>query len=93
MGNDTLLCHGTNYLLNPGSFDEYIWHDGSTDSVFLVSEPGTYWLTIYGDCGMGSDTIIINYIDPFDIDLSPDTSFCEGQAYVLDPGSGFTNYL
>ncbi|MEZ5197910.1 MAG: hypothetical protein R2764_16455 [Bacteroidales bacterium] len=93
LGNDTILCQGSLYELNPGSFDEYIWQDGSTDSVFMVTEPGMYWLTIYGDCGLGTDTVIIDFFPPFEIDLGPDTSFCEGNPFILDPGSGFNSYL
>ncbi|MEI6950879.1 hypothetical protein V9K67_27110, partial [Paraflavisolibacter sp. H34] len=43
LGGDTLLCTNTRILLNAGSgFASYAWQNGSTDSVFTVTAPGTY---------------------------------------------------
>ena len=35
----------------------YLWSNGSHQTSITVSQPGTYWVRIYNDCGEVSDTI------------------------------------
>ena len=35
----------------------YLWSNGSHQTSITVSQPGTYWVRIYNDCGEISDTI------------------------------------
>ncbi len=48
LGNDTTICSGESLLLGiedvPGN--QYKWHNGSTSSTFLVTEPGVYSLQL-----------------------------------------------
>ena len=48
---DTSLCTGDTIALSPGGFDTYAWQDGSTNSSYLVSEPGDYMVTVTNVCG------------------------------------------
>jgi gliding motility-associated-like protein len=48
---DTSLCAGDKLVFTPGSFDAYVWQDGSTDSRYVVSEPGDYRVTVSNVCG------------------------------------------
>ncbi|MFW5645082.1 MAG: T9SS type A sorting domain-containing protein [Bacteroidota bacterium] len=60
LGNDTVLCPGTNIYLDAGEHDSWLWNDGSTERLLLVTEPGTYSVTVYNDCGnSASDEISI----------------------------------
>lgn len=70
LGKDTTLCIGQQLLLKanvPKEADSviYTWQDGSKDSTFLVSQPGTYWVSAYiEDYKITlTDTITINYED------------------------------
>ena len=70
LGRDTTLCTGQQLLLNaniPKEADSvnYTWQDGSKDSVFLVSQSGTYWVSAYiEDYKITvTDTIRVNYTD------------------------------
>ena len=70
LGRDTTLCIGQQLLLKanvPKEADSviYTWQDGSKDSVFLVSQPGTYWVSAYiADYKITvTDTIRVNYTD------------------------------
>lgn len=93
LGNDTALCSQSGILLEAGSgYDSYIWQDGSTDSVFLVSQTGDYWVRVENSCGFASDTIHIDFSSSFDIELGNDTSFCYGQSALLSPGGGYYSY-
>lgn len=92
LGADTLICYGTDFLLSPGIYNEYIWQDGSEGAVFLATEPGTYWVTVHGGCGYASDTITIDYMAEVEVDLGEDVNMCYGQATTLDAGFGFLSY-
>jgi len=42
---------------NPGA--TYLWSTGSTEQSITVDAPGTYFVTVTGSCGLGSDIITI----------------------------------
>lgn len=65
LGNDTLLPEEAELLL-VATFPEatYLWHDGSTDSTFLVTEEGVYYVGVTVTCGTAWDTIKVDYIEP-----------------------------
>ncbi len=93
LGNDTSFCAITSFLLKAGGgFSSYLWQDGSTDSVFLATEEGQYWVRVENPCGLDSDTINITAGPGLDIDLGNDTSFCYGKTIALSPGDGFYSY-
>ncbi|NVN93639.1 MAG: gliding motility-associated C-terminal domain-containing protein, partial [Bacteroidetes bacterium] len=67
---DTTLCFGQQLLLKaniPKEVDSvnYTWQDSSKNSTFLVTQPGTYWVSAYIEdykitvC----DSITVNYAD------------------------------
>ncbi len=43
LGNDTLICGPVNYTLDAGTFDEYLWQDGSTNQTFTATASGQYY--------------------------------------------------
>ena len=48
LGKDRILCKGETTILNasiPGA--TYLWQDGSTNSTYLVTKPGKYWVQAY----------------------------------------------
>jgi gliding motility-associated-like protein len=58
LGKDSIFCDEINYELKvswPGATIQ--WQDGSTDTVFLVTKEGTYYVSISTACGSASDTI------------------------------------
>ncbi len=93
LGNDTLVCGGQPFFIYAGSgYDNYLWQDGSTDSVFLAEQTGDYWVRVENSCGFAYDTIHIDFSASFDIDLGADTSFCYGHTILLSPGSEYYAY-
>ncbi len=93
LGPDTSFCANTPYLLHAGpGYNSYLWQDGSADSIYLVDTSGIYWITVENECGTASDTVEIDYVESFQIDLGSDTSFCYGKSITLSPGSGYINY-
>ncbi|UTW62297.1 gliding motility-associated C-terminal domain-containing protein [bacterium SCSIO 12741] len=84
LGEDTILCKGETVELSatfPNS--SYKWSTGSTDTSIIVSEPGTYAITITNFCGEVSDNIQVDYITSVDVDLGEDDYFCFGESYTL----------
>lgn len=56
LGNDTTLCTGQTMWLNAGTYDTYLWNNGSTNATKYVSQPGTYWVKV----GTLGDNQIVN---------------------------------
>jgi hypothetical protein len=42
LGNDTSYCFGYTHVLDPGSFDAYLWQDGKTNPTYNVTNTGIY---------------------------------------------------
>ncbi len=59
LGNDTSLCQGQTLLLNAaasGSYDTYLWNNGSTATSKFISTAGTYWVKV----GKLGNNVIVN---------------------------------
>jgi gliding motility-associated-like protein len=79
LGNDTSLCTGETFTLNGSSPNcTYSWHDGSTDSTFMVSQQGTYWVAVTNNCGTVAETLLVNYNSIPLVDLGSDFNLCNG---------------
>ena len=76
---DYTLCSGI-YSLNANYpfGDNYLWSTGATTQEIQYSIPGTYWVQVSNNCGLGSDTINIEFIySPFPI-LNNQSYLCPG---------------
>jgi len=84
LGNDTVLCSQQNILLSAvGPFVSYSWQDLSTNSTYLATSPGTYYVTAIDASGcVSSDTIKITVIGA-SVQLGKDTSLCKDDIYNL----------
>lgn len=93
LGNDTVYCPGHTYVLNAHKgFKQYLWQDGSTDSMFVATKPGQYYFTALDNCNrIYTDTIIIKN-EPFSLSAGTDTLICESEKTQLAATTGFTNY-
>ena len=62
LGKDTVFCEGHFLTLNPGISDaDYLWQDGSTDSVYYAAETNTYTVSVKNICGSMTDSINIKF--------------------------------
>ncbi len=85
LGNDTMICQGDPFVLNPGTFDRYQWQNGSNDPVMPVSSPGTYHVTVSDARGcMALDSVQIEVRVPPYINFGPDLYRCPGFEIILD---------
>lgn len=59
-GGDTLVCEGETLILSAAVYGgTYLWQDGSVDSVYAVTEAGTYYVQVDAFCGFTSDSIVV----------------------------------
>jgi len=96
LGSDTILCEQDSLLLiADGNFNSWEWQDGSSDSSFLVTESGIYFITVSNDCGFATDSVVIGFWpDIFSgFNIGPDTILCYGESIVLSAGPYFDDYL
>lgn len=85
LGKDTMICQGTPFVLNPGSFKRYQWQNGSNDSLMPVSSSGSYKVTVVNNYGcLANDSVHIEVrIAPY-INFGPDLYRCPGFEIILD---------
>ena len=96
LGNDTLLCAGDSLRLRPGNnFSTYTWQDASTDSTFLVTNPGQFSVTTKDYCGnVTTDDINISFRSPVASPFLPnDTTICQYGTVKLQTNTKFNSYL
>jgi len=94
LGNDTVICPGNIVTLNAGEgFGQYLWQDGSSDSVFIADSVGTYWVYVEDEIGCsGSDTIVLFPFSRPSLNLPNEVFICKGDSIVFNAGSGYLFY-
>lgn len=93
LGPDRFTCNAKRPLLNPGSFTEYFWQNGSRDSSITADFPGTYWVKLKNECGLeATDTVKIIDKKLPQITLGEDQVLCLGDTLMLDAGSDYRSY-
>ncbi|MBC7935856.1 MAG: gliding motility-associated C-terminal domain-containing protein [Rhizobacter sp.] len=82
---DTTLCNTQSLLLSPGiTGSNYLWQNGSTASTLLVTQPGTYWVSITSMNGCSKkDSINVYYVNADGVNLGRDTTLCIGETLDL----------
>lgn len=82
LGSDTVLCKGASFKLVATSPNaNYLWNDGSTDSILYVFSPGLYTVTVTNPCGTTSASIYVNYQTEY-CDLFMATAFSPGNDLI-----------
>lgn len=92
---DTVICGLDNTWLisaeTPGA--TYVWQDGSTESSYLVTEDGLYFVTVtVGGC-TDKDSVLVSYASEPIIDLGPDQELCPGAIIILNAGDEIFDYV
>lgn len=90
LGPDQLLSCTTavSFTLEaPPGYSCHFWSDGSSGTSIEVTQAGAHWLEVYEGCKLGKDTVWIRFEnDFFEVDLGPDTVFCENTNFLLPGG-------
>ncbi len=93
LGNDTTLCNGNALLLNTTIANAaYQWSTGETTDQISVTQPGEYWIKVdNGNCTV-SDTVIVAFNQSPVLFLGADTTICQNEKLLLDPGITNASY-
>lgn len=93
LGNDTSLCAGDSLLLQSNINNAgFLWSTGATSSSVYVNKTGDYWVRASNGSCTVADTIHVIFNKKPVFSFGSDTSLCEKQMLLLNPGlSG--NYL
>ncbi|MEZ4740758.1 MAG: hypothetical protein R2818_15700, partial [Flavobacteriales bacterium] len=60
LGNDTVICHGSELTLDVGEQDAVLWQDGSTGPTLVVGESGWYVVEVGNAVGcVGVDSLYV----------------------------------
>lgn len=85
LGPDISLCPGQIFdanVMQPQA--QYQWSDGDTAATRAFSSGGVFWVNVFNECGIQSDTIIISSPTPPEpFNLGSDTTLCDGESYTL----------
>jgi gliding motility-associated-like protein len=94
LGPDRLLCKISTITLRAGAgFKTYRWQDGSQDSTYTVTMPGTYSVEATDSCGkIFRDTVVIAQAPDVPFDLGPDLTKCDKDTLTITAPAGFTKY-
>lgn len=93
LGNDTSICTGTSFKLEPSftaSGISFLWNDNSTSSSYTVKNSGQYFVTVAKDACTASDTLNVTIDSTAMFKLSNDTAICKGHEYMLAGPEGLT---
>jgi len=96
-GTDTSICFGDSVQLAafgvPGY--SYQWSTGAITQLITVAPADTteYYLTVTDNGCTDVDTVRVNVNPRPVIFIGNDTTICENDTLILDPGSGYSTYL
>jgi gliding motility-associated-like protein len=94
LGPDKGLCSNSTLVVTPGSFSDYLWQDGSTESTFKITAPGLFWVRVTNsfNCSARDSMLVQPISGPADF-LKATDSICNNDKLTLHPLSSFNDYL
>jgi gliding motility-associated-like protein len=94
LGNDTILCEGSELVLNANpAVTPIVWQDGSSSQQYNVTAGGTYIANgAFNACPV-SDTVVVTMVPYPIVNLGNDQSICEETALTLDISQPGCTYL
>ena len=95
LGNDTSSCFETPLFFDVSSANAslYLWQDNTTLPTYQSTHDGLVWVQVTKDACVLRDSIVLTQLPVPLPDLGPDSFFCAGEDFTLNPGTSFTTYL
>lgn len=97
INGNTGLCPGATTTLtahDSSAIYAYAWSNGTFNSSITVNSPGTYTVTVYGECTSATASKTVTALAVRDtITASGPTTFCQGGSVTLSVPAGATSYL
>lgn len=96
VGPTLTLCKGSSVLVGVNAtFPSYQWSTGMPTNSILVTQAGSYFVTVTDDhgCSWNSDTLNVTVSDPqVSITASGPLTLCDGEEVALSATPGFAAY-
>ncbi|MFT6809367.1 MAG: gliding motility-associated-like protein [Saprospiraceae bacterium] len=81
---DLAFCEGEMRTLELSSnATSFLWSDGSTDSILIISQAGSYNIVVSDGACENSDSVLVSVNALPIIELGSDTSTCEGNSITI----------
>lgn len=95
LGPDRDLCTGDKITLDPGTFKQYNWQNGTISDTLLVNTAGTYWVKVVNDFNCAaSDTMVIKNLLPLPNGfLKTIDSLCSYDSLFIQPTGLYNQYV
>lgn len=96
LNKQNVLCLNQNNTINAGSgFTSYLWQNGKTDSLIVVTVPGLYKVTVSNNynCFASDSVTILKVVDPPSDFLDADSAICNDDSIIIYPHQVFSEYL
>jgi gliding motility-associated-like protein len=94
LGKDTTICQGDEIDLYATQNEAtYLWNTGSVFPKLHVKDPDTYWVAVTDECYTLSDTIVIGEKYRPSVNISDDTTICEGNTLTINVANENATYL
>ncbi|MFK7809535.1 MAG: nidogen-like domain-containing protein [Saprospiraceae bacterium] len=93
IGGSTSFCIGGSTALNVGTYESYVWSTGDEVQNIVTDQAGEYFVTVTNDAGC-TGAAVVEVIESLSLNpvISGAPAFCEGEATMLDVGTGFDSY-
>lgn len=90
-GLQTLTLNAQN--ISALGYTTYDWSNNATTQTTNVGQ-GNHWVHVSNVCStVSSDTVTIIEYNPNQPNLGSDITVCKGSSVILNPGTGYSNYL
>ena len=94
----SVLCSGDSTTLSaPLGMSSYLWSDGSTGQSIVISQSGSYSVTVTNASGCSATssatTITTSTMSAPSVTSSGSTSLCLGSSVTLSVPTGYSSYL
>ncbi len=89
------FCANESTSLNvAGDFSTYVWSDDSQEEALVVTEAGTYGVTVEDAFGCaGTASVEVTMVPLPEPQITGSLSYCSGDTTLLNAGGGFAAYL
>jgi hypothetical protein len=90
----TSICQGASITLAVnGTYNTYLWSNGSTSPYTMVNTAGQYNVTVTDSNGCkGVASVNVTSSGTLNLAITGNTNFCAGESTTLSAGAGFSSY-
>lgn len=94
LGPDRDICSMDTLTLDAtgSNVQSYLWDDGSQSPSRLITQAGSYSVTVSNACGSDTDVVVITERTPPQVNLGYDTILCWGETLFLDANQANVSY-